>query len=177
MACPFNTLQNITLSCEGSVGGLKRILIAHREDVSAITVSTADTKEITSIVMATGKHFVEYKFRRNTSSYTSTMTRDDAIGNSDVITEVNLQFSKAEVEKRLAIQSAINSDCVVILEDLYDQHIYLGFDNYVSVIEATMVSGTASNELNGFTMKLQDTARELPHFIDASFNVDSLKSA
>ena len=96
-----------------------------RDDVVQPTADPT-TGEIATVTLNSGKKFEEWLFRPNTASYTSTLSSDQAIGNQSVTTEVSLQFSKAEATKRLAIQSAINAAAVVILEDMYGQHIYLG---------------------------------------------------
>lgn len=172
MACQSLTLGSIDARCDASVGGIKRILLANRDDVT-VTVDTT-TKEISAITLATGKHFVEWKFRKNTGSYTSTATVDPTIGNSAVTTDVNLQFSRAENTKRLEIQTALNASAVVIVEDMYGQHIYLGLDNEVTITSAVMQSGTATSDLSGFTLTFQDVAEELPHFIADDVDVDAL---
>lgn len=176
MACNSVTLQSIDARCHRSIGGLKRILIALRDDVVQPTAD-ASTGEISTVSLKQGKKFEEWLFRPNTASYTSTLSSDQAIGNQAVTTEVSLQFTKAEATKRLAIQSAINAAAVVILEDMYGQHIYLGYDDEVYVTAATMVSGTAATDLNGFTLTFTDVAQELPHFIAAGFDVDTLLTA
>lgn len=172
MACQSLTLGSIDARCDASVGGIKRILLANRDDVTATIDPT--TKEISAITLATGKHFVEWKFRKNTGSYTSTATVDPTIGNSAVTTDVNLQFSRAENTKRLEIQTALNASAVVIVEDMYGQHIYLGLDNEVTITSAVMQSGTATSDLSGFTLTFQDVAEELPHFIAEDVDVDGL---
>jgi len=173
MACSTVTLTSIDARCDKSMGGIKRVLIANHDDVSGITVDNT-TGEITAIAMQTSKKFVEYRFRRETGSYTSTIEKDVTIGNAFAKTEVTLQFSKAEAAKRLALQSAINANAVVIIEDSEGERIYLGIDYPVEVTNATMVSGTAMGDLNGFTMVLSDVAKELPHFISSTVNVDAL---
>lgn len=173
MACNSITLQSIDARCERSVGGLKRVLIAQRDDVVQPTADPT-TGEIKTVTLNSGKKFEEWKFRPNTASYTSTLSSDQTTGNQAVTTEVSLQFSKAEATKRLAIQSAINAAAVVILEDMYGQHIYLGFDQEVYVTSATMVSGTATTDLNGFTLTFTDVAQELPHFLSADFDINAL---
>jgi nitrogen fixation protein len=80
---------------------------------------------------------------------------------------LNLQFTKAEAVKRLEIQSAINAAAIVIVEDMYGQYILLGNENEVVVSAASMVTGTAATDLNGFTLTLQDVSTELPHFVEA----------
>ena len=157
--CGSVTLGAIDARCDNSMGGIKRVLIANRDDVKA----TVTDGEITAITVESGKSFVEWK-----------LTSDPTIGNSFATTEVNLQFSKAEQSKRLHIQSAINANAVVIVEDMYGQYIYLGLENEVTVTSATMVTGTASADLNGFTLVFQDIATELPHFVDKAI-VDALE--
>ena len=170
------TLNSIDARCDGSVGGIKRILIALRDDVTAtIGTDANDSQYVDSITVATGKKFEQWRFRKNTGSYTSTLSTDPSIGNNTVTTEVNLQFSKAEVNKRLIIQSAINANSVVIIEDMYGNYIYLGLENEVSVTSAVMQSGTATGDLSGFTLTFQDIATEMPHFIDTTkVNIDKL---
>lgn len=158
--CGSVTLSAIDARCDTSFGGIKRVLVANRDDV---TVTVVDD----NITALTG-NFVEWLFRKNTGSLTSTVTSDTAIGNTFATTEVSLQFSKAEATKRLAIQSAINASAVVIVEDMYGQYIYLGLENEVVVSSATMVTGTAAADLNGFTLVFQDIATKLPYFVDAT---------
>lgn len=171
--CGSVTLSAIDARCETSFGGIKRVLVALRDDVTVTTDSTG----ITAITLATDKKFVEWQFRKNTGSLTSTVTSDTAIGNTFATTEVTLQFTKAEATKRLAIQSAINASSVVIVEDMYGQYIYLGLENEVVVSAATMVTGTAAADLNGFTLTFQDIATQLPYFVEANIveNLEVIK--
>ena len=162
--CGSVTLSAIDARCETSFGGINRVLVALRDDVTV----TKDNTGITAITLAQSKNFVEWQFRKNTGSLTSTVTSDTAIGNTFATTEVTLQFTKAEATKRLAIQSAINASSVVIVEDMYGQYIYLGLENEVVVSAATMVTGTAAADLNGFTLTFQDIATQLPYFVEAS---------
>ena len=182
-SCGAVTLNAIDARCDASMGGIKEIYIALRDDIKEdlstgkkdITVNwtyNEDTKQwegdglVTKIAMVTGKKFEKWKFRKQTGSYTSTASMDPAIGTNYVTTEVSLQFSRAEASKRLNIQSAMNANSVVIVRDMYDQYLLLGLENEVSVTAAVMQSGTASTDLSGFTLTLTDISQELPHFID-----------
>lgn len=165
MACNTVTLNGINGRCDTSAGGIKRILIAQKDDVTNISVD-ASTGVIDTITMATGKYFVQWLFRKNTGNYTTALTSDPAIGTQAVTTDLNLQFTKAEATKRLEIQSAINAAAVVIIEDMYGQYILLGKDNEVSVTSVNQQSGTAVTDLNGYTLTFQDVSLELPHFVD-----------
>lgn len=164
MACNTVTLNGINAKCDTSAGGIKRVLIAQKDDV---TIGAVDENGvITEITLAEGKYFVQWLFRKNTGSYTTALTSDPAIGTQAVTTDLNLQFTKAEATKRLEIQSAINAAAVVIIEDMYGQYILLGKDNEVSVTAVNQQSGTAVTDLNGYTLTFQDTSLELPHFVD-----------
>lgn len=171
MSCTSITLNSIDARCDASIGGIKRILLAQRDDVSEVTVDSAAGK-IKTITMS-GKKFQQWKFRRNTGSYTSTATADPTTGNASVTTEVALQFSKADATKRLEIQAAINAGCVVIIEDAYGDFVYLGYDNEVAITSAVMQSGTASSDLSGFTLTFTDVSNELPYFVDSAI-IDGL---
>jgi hypothetical protein len=164
MACNTVTLNGIDARCETSAGGIKRVLIANVDDVKEITIDP--TTSIVTAIDAAGK-FAEWKFRKNTGSLSTSLASDPAIGNTTVTTELNLQFTKAEAVKRLEIQSAINAAAIVIVEDMYGQYILLGNENEVVVSAASMVTGTAATDLNGFTLTLQDVSTELPHFVEA----------
>lgn len=188
MACNTVTLNGISAQCHTAAGGIKRVLIAQKEDVDIKTVD--ENGVITEITMADGKYFVQWLFRKNTGSFTTSLTSDPAIGTQAVTTDLNLQFTKAEATKRLEIQSAINAAAVVIVElqdkiedkdengnkVLKDQFILLGKDNEVSVTAVNMQSGTAMTDLNGFTLTFQDVSVELPHFVDASIISSLLKA-
>lgn len=174
MACNTVTLNGINAKCDTSAGGIKRVLIAQKDDVTIGNVDESGV--ITEITMATGKTFVQWLFRKNTGSYTTSLTSDPAIGTQAVTTDLNLQFTKAEATKRLEIQSAINAAAVVIIEDMYGQYILLGKDNEVSVTAVNQQSGTAVTDLNGYTLTFQDVSLELPHFVDASI-ISSLLTA
>ena len=188
MACNTVTLNGISAQCHTAAGGIKRVLIAQKEDVDIKTVD--ENGVITEITMADGKYFVQWLFRKNTGSFTTSLTSDPAIGTQAVTTDLNLQFTKAEATKRLEIQSAINAAAVVIVElqdkiedkdengnkVLKDQFILLGKDNEVSVTAVNMQSGTAMTDLNGFTLTFQDVSLELPHFVDASIIPSLLKA-
>lgn len=169
--CGSATLNSIDARCDVSAGGIKRILIANRDDVTV--TANDETGKITAITQANETKFAEWRFRKNTGSLTSTVTSDPAIGNTIVTTEVAIQFTRAEAQKRMDIQSAINAAAVVIVEDMYGQYIYLGLENEVVISNATMTTGTTTTDLNGFNLTFQDICTELPYFVDKEI-VDDL---
>lgn len=175
MACNTVTLNGINAKCDTSAGGIKRVMIIKKDDVTDISVD-ATTGVVDNITLASGKYFVQWLFRKNTGSYTTSLSADPAIGTQAVTTDLNLQFTKAEATKRLEIQSAINAAAVVIIEDMYGQYILLGKDNEVTVTAVNQQSGTSITDLNGYTLTFQDVSLELPHFVDATI-IPSLLTA
>lgn len=178
MACNTVTLNGIDARCHTSAGGIKRVLIANVDDVKEIIIDWEEATQtgsdmVTAITMNADKKFAEWRFRKNTGSLSTSLASDPAIGNTTVTTELNLQFTKAEAVKRLEIQSAINAAAIVIVEDMYGQYILLGNENEVVVSAASMVTGTAATDLNGFTLTLQDISSKLPHFVEAEI-IDGL---
>lgn len=186
------TLGAIDARCDASMGGIKEIYIALRDDIKDkegtnikdITIDKFDVEEnpdgtdlVTAISMVTGKKFERWMFRKQTGSYTSTASMDPAIGTNYFTTEVALQFSRAEAGKRLNIQAAINANSMVIVRDMYDQYILLGLENDVNVTAAVMQSGTASTDLSGFTLTLTDISQEMPHFVDPAIIAGLLEAA
>lgn len=169
MNCNTLILQSIDGRCDTSMGGIKRILITNRDnvDTAAIVEALKGSVDgmITSVPMVDDAKFSQWLFRKNTGSYNSSFATDVAIGNTTVTTEVALQFSRAEADKRMKIQSALVSPSVVIVEDMYGAYIFLGLENEVTVTSATMTSGTQTSDLSGFNLIFTDIAQELPHFI------------
>lgn len=166
MACTSATISTIDGRCSTAIGGIKCVLVANKDDVT--DVSTNEQGLITQITMADTKKFAKWQFRKNTGSYTSTFSTDTAIGNNTVTTEVNLQFTRAEQQKRMDLQTALNAAAVVIIEDMLGNYLYLGFENEVTITNLVMQSGTQTSDLNGFTLTFTDIAQELPHFVDSS---------
>ena len=94
MNCSTFTPEYIDARCDKSVGGIKAIYIANRDDIQFPSLVTNEQEEITSLQMAEGKYFAKWQFRKNTGSYTSTYASDMAIGNETITTTVALQFSR-----------------------------------------------------------------------------------
>lgn len=175
-SCKSITVSAIDARCEGSVGGIKEIYVIANDDVASVSLNEA-TGVITDVILAGENKFQKWLFRPNTGSYTSTRSGDLTTGNSTVTTDVALQFSKAEAEKRLAIQSMINGGACIIIKDMYGQYILLGKGdgrNEVYVTDAVMQSGTATTDLSGFTLTFEEIAEDFPHFLSEDFDISTL---
>ena len=162
MSCP-TSLTGIARGCNDGVGGIKRVLAGLKDDFTI----TVEDGEITAINKTqTGNPMVEYLFRRNTASYTSTLTVDDAAGTSYWSTVLSLQFSKVEAAKRVAIQSLVNAEAVIIIELFTGEKILLGYDTPATCTAGTSVSGQAKGDMNGYTIEITDESAQLPYHLD-----------
>ena len=184
-SCTSLTLNSIDATCDESRASIKRVLVCPKEDILAIGVnynsvgewSKEDYKKntlVNNIVPKDGKFFVEFYFRRNTGSYTSTYTGDNTTGSQVVTTEVNLQFSKAEYQKRLEFQKLTGRPCVMIIEDNYGQYIALGVDAPVVLTNTVMQSGTAKSDLSGFTLTFTEESYKFPPFVKDNKKTDDI---
>lgn len=166
MACNSYTLAGLNTICkEPSFGGIKEVLVALYDDVSAVTVDSGTS--LVTPVMETGKKFKQYKLLKSTGGLTSTLNTNET-STSYFTNEVTLQFMKMETSKRIEIMALMMSACAVIVKDANDKYWYLGKDNYVECSAGSATTGTASSDANHYELTLSDTSAELPYEVDAS---------
>ena len=164
MACN-QTLSGLVKDCSPSMGGITEVLLANREDVSAVT---ADTGKVTEITMASSAKFKKYTFARNTGSMTSTYTIDQASGVKYVTTDLLLQFNRMETAKRVEISALAVNDLVAIVKDANGIYWYLGYDEPVNASAGDGQTGTARGDANRYTITLQDNSKEMPMEVDST---------
>ena len=164
MACN-QTLSGLVKDCSPSMGGITEVLLANREDVSAVT---ADSGKVTEITMASSAKFKRYTFARNTGSMTSTYTIDQASGVKYVTTDLLLQFNRMETAKRVEISALAVNDLVAIVKDANGIYWYLGYDEPVNASAGDGQTGTARGDANRYTITLQDNSKEMPMEVDST---------
>ena len=164
MACN-QTLSGLVKDCSPSMGGITEVLLANREDVSAVT---ADSGKISEITMASSAKFKKYSFARNTGSMTSTYTIDQASGVRYVTTDLLLQFNRMETAKRVEISALAVNDLVAIVKDANGIYWYLGYDEPVNASAGDGQTGTARGDANRYTITLQDNSKEMPMEVDST---------
>lgn len=167
MACnntPY-TFGGMNNMCkESSFGGIKEVLIADFDDVTAVVDSASTT--ISAITMASGATFQQYKLLKNTGGLTSTLNTSDT-STSYFTNECTLQFMKMETSKRFEIMALMLRPCVVIVKDANNQYWYLGLDNYVECTAGSAQTGVNSSDANHYELTLTDTSAELPFEVPA----------
>lgn len=164
MACN-QTLSGLVKDCSPSMGGITEVLLANREDVSAVT---ADAGKITEITMVSSAKFKKYTFARNTGSMTSKYTIDQASGVKYVTTDLLLQFNRMETAKRVEISALAVNDLVAIVKDANGIYWYLGYNEPVNASDGDGQTGTVRGDANRYTITLQDNSKEMPMEVDST---------
>lgn len=164
MACLI-TLNGITLDCQPSLGGIKKVWLAQYSDVSEVTVDP-ESEMITAITNA--GDWYEYQFRKATGSLTSTLNVDETAGTNYVSNELSLVFTKMETAKRIEIAAlSIGQLCAIVL-DSNGHYWFLGKDDYVSASAGAGNTGTAKGDQNAYTLTLSTDSDSYPYEIDPS---------
>lgn len=176
MACKSIALSGIGLGCKDHFGGIKELYLIDEASVGEITYDT-EGKKITAINILDDAKFKTYRFRKGTSSMTSTMNTDEAAGTLSVQTNVELQFSKMETSKRLEIMGMCLGSMKGIVLDNNGIYWFLGADAPISATAATGVTGTAFSDFGGYTVTLTDDSKEFPFEIDKEAIADLIQAA
>lgn len=164
MACLI-TLNGITLDCQPSLGGIKRVWITQYSDVESVVVG--EDNMIESITLAAEAHWYEYQFRKATGSLTSTLNVDESAGVNYVSNELALVFTKMETAKRIEIAALSIGQLAVVVEDSNGHYWFLGKDDYVSASAGTGVTGTAKGDQNAYTLTLSTDSDSYPYELSA----------
>lgn len=162
MACN-QTLSGLARDCSPSMGGIVEALMANKESVTGITISS---DQVSAITMASSAKFKSYAFARNTGSLTSNYTIDPATGVRFVTSELLLMFNRMETAKRVEISALAQNDLVVIVKDANGKYWLLGKDEPVNATAGDGLTGTARADRNGYSITLQDNSLEMPYEVD-----------
>lgn len=145
------------------MGGIVEALMANKESVTGITI-TSD--QVSAITMASSAKFKSYAFARNTGSLSSNYTIDPATGVRFVTSELILMFNRMETAKRVEISALAQNDLVVIVKDANGKYWLLGYDEPVNATAGDGLTGTVRADRNGYSITLQDNSLEMPYEVD-----------
>lgn len=165
MACLIS-LKGITLDCQPSLGGIKRVWITQYSDVKSVVVG--EDNKIESITLEAEAVWYEYQFRKATGSLTSTLNVDESAGVNYVSNELSLVFTKMETTKRIEIAALSIGQLAVVVEDSNGHYWFLGKDDYVSASAGTGVTGIAKGDQNAYTLTLSTDSDSYPYELSAT---------
>lgn len=156
------TLTGIPSSCLTSAGGIKRAWGLCYSKAGQPTVADGMITAIQG-----GTEWVEYEFKKQTGSFTSTITKDVTAGTNFIQTEIIFQFNRQETAKRIEINALAMSETAWIVQDSNGKFWYFGFDNGVELTTGTGETGTAYGDFNGYNITLTDVSFQMPYEVSA----------
>ena len=164
MACT-QTLAGLINDCAKSMGGIKAVALAVREDVTAITVTSG---KVSAITMDGAKIFKKYYFRPESGSMTSTNNIDPATGVNYVSTELVMLFARMDTVKRTEMCAMMVNDLYALVQDNNGTWWLLGYDNAVFASAGDGQTGTALGDGNRYSITLKDNSEDLPYEVDGT---------
>lgn len=108
----------------------------------------------------------EYNFKKNTSSFTSTLNVDAANGINFVSTELVLQFNKMQTVKRVEMAGLAVNDMWVCVLDCNNKWWFMGVDEPVNASTGSGQTGTAKSDGNFYQITLSNDSKTWLYEID-----------
>ena len=156
------TLSGITSTCDPSKGGIVKVWIVDYSDVTAIGYDSTAETQVTGITLASGVSWNAYSFKKGTGSMTSTLNVDVANGVNYVSTELVLQFSRMDTEKRIEMAALSLKELAVVVKDANGSYWLLGANEPVTASAGNGQTGTARTDGNFYTITLSDESDTWP---------------
>lgn len=163
MAYCSQILNGIAADCNTSLGGLRKVYIANRNDIVSITLDSETSTEIAGITMASGATFKEYSFRKGNATATSNLTVDDANTGQMVQSDIVLTFLKQETVKRIEMNALSMGDLAIIALDNNGIYKFYGYDFPVKASGGSGESGANFEDGSKYSITLSDTSMLWPY--------------
>jgi hypothetical protein len=161
MACS-QTLSGIVNDCLSNMGGVRKVYLANKEDVTAVTLTQG---KVTAITMASSAKFKGYYLKPNTASMSSNWQVNQENGTNYVQTDLVMVFNRMDTAKRIEVVAMAQGELVALVEDANGSYWFLGYDAALVLSAGDGLTGTARADRNGYSVTLQDNSQELPHEI------------
>ena len=159
MAC--NTaIVGILRDCESNFGGVKRLLVANYDDVTAVTLTDG---AVSAMTMATGKTFAELYIKPEIASFTSTPQFNDAGDYAGEEGILDAPLHRMDSGKRATVDTMSKNDMRVLFQDGNGKWWLLGYDNPVRRNGGDAATGTARTDTNAYGLQLRSRDNQLPY--------------
>lgn len=155
------SLKGIAYDCNSSLAGIKELYLSYYDDVQSVAVDLS-AHTISAITFSSGVTWYQYSFARNTSSLSSTLTKDDTNGTRFYTNTIEVAFNKLEAKKHLEVMALAAEKLVALVVDLNGKKWFVGYDGYVSGTATEANTGASAEDRNGYTCTLEGTSAFLP---------------
>jgi len=147
------TLIGVVKNCNNNIGGIKKVYLIYKNDITSITESTVDGgTQITAMTLNSVK-FKNYVFPKNTANYTVTVKQDN-FGVTEFNQVLNFKIpvrSQKTHKEMLAILHEVQDLCALV-QDGNSEWWLLGYPYGLNLQTQDGGSGTTPN--NGTTYNL-----------------------
>ena len=174
MECNSITLKGIVRDCNPNMGGIQKVWMILKSDITKVTVGVDETSStnpdvqlITELTVAEGQKKVNaFEFRKGAASMTSNLQKDDTNGSYFWLTDLVMNFQRMETSKRAAIMALTLAEACAIVQDANGIYWFLGLNEYLGATAGTAETGTAKTDANKYSVTLQDSSLALPYEIE-----------
>ena len=166
MACALT--QNIPLDCRQTTGGIKSIFVTNLLNQTAAPTVSGGTVTAYSLLTGQGFKFFRYDFRKQTGEFTETETLSDANWTIFYATDIKIQFTKLEVNKRNEMYLLGQNDLVVIVLDNNGQYWLVGTQNGVTLTKVDGKTGKNFGDLNGYQIEMKGFEPQAAYLLPAA---------
>lgn len=152
MSCALLT-GGISKDCLNNIGGIKKMYITERSNITFPLSLSSPGNEISGITMIGGAKFYEFAFNKNTSSYTEATKTDQAVGVELSTQTITLILNRREKTKRDQILLLGKfKDLCIIITDANDVNWFFGEANGVNLDNNDGGSGVNRPDPNRYTL-------------------------
>ena len=162
MAC--NLSKGRAVNCKDNQGGISRIWITDFDSLGTMTLGSND--EITDATGTATLFQYDLKGSANTMETTATTSRDN--GSAFFSTTLSVTLPKLTKEDMKELKLLAYGRPQIIVEDRNSNFLLLGKEHGCELTNATISTGGAMGDMNGYVMEFQSEEVLPPNFCDGA---------
>lgn len=162
MACSL-TLVGRGVGCKDALGGIKRIYIAEFTEGMWADIASGAVSGLSGL---TAINFYTYDMNRGSGSLNQTITASIENGTVFYDQALTANFSKLEADDITELQNITKGRMAVLVQDNNDNWFVMGHKRGVEASGGVVQTGTASGDLNGFTLEMNAQEVSPAPFLD-----------
>lgn len=168
MAYCSQVLTGIGLDCSSSIGGIRAIYLANREDVSEMVVTTGDGSWGVESIDTPAKGFLKYEVRKNSQSSMSwSKGGDDSAGTMVITTTIQGTFAQMTPDKMAELDAIFKGQFIAIVEDR-NGNFWVPItlqDDYMAASAGEGTTGSTATDANQLSFTLTGEAKHTPYLL------------
>lgn len=174
MACNI-VVKAIAYDCATNLSGVKKIYVNDYNNVDVTptaggkaTIALVQPKEEGQVI----PKFEELSFAKNTASYTSTLTKNEAQGTKYYNTELVANFNKLTADKNAIFNGSDDGagldggQLIFLVVDKNNHTWIIGGDDYATTTALTAQTGAGVDDGNFYTLTVTAQSGTLPYEVE-----------